>query len=219
MNFSYIVSYLRNKRGFIMDMNELLKYAESKDFYTILCDWRDSGLMMKILPEVAVMDEFIHNPQYHPEGCTEDSYGTALDHVLECVKIADELNYTPEEKICVLFHDIGKCGTASNYSVDRPYHNFYGHENYGVKVLSCLSIRMNIDDALKEKLEFCIRYHMHLYKIQQMRTFKVQKLVNHKFWPLIKKVCLCDDASRGLAFREEEYYNNVSYAEHYITIC
>ena len=56
---------------------------------------------------------------------------------------------------------------------------------------------------------------MHLYKIRQMRLFKVQRLVNHKFWPLIKKVCFCDDTSRGIAFREEVYYNNVNYAEQY----
>ena len=198
-----------------MMMNELLTYAKSDKFYDILIEWRNSGMMMKIFPELAILDEYVHNPQYHPEGCTEDSYGTALDHVLECVKIADYLNYSSEEKICVLFHDIGKCCTASNYSVDRPYHNFYGHENYGVKVLSCLSTRMDIDDNLKEKIEFCIRYHMHLYKIRQMRVFKVQKLVNHKFWPLLKKVCFCDDASRGLAFRKENYYSNVHYAEQY----
>lgn len=137
-----------------MEINELLKYVESKNFCTILYNWRDSGIMMKFIPELAILDEVIHNPQFHPEGCTIENYGTVLDHVLACIKIADELDYTPEEKICVLFHDIGKYSVASNYTVKRPYHNFYNHEKYGVTIFSCIAKNMNVDIELKEKLNF-----------------------------------------------------------------
>lgn len=199
-----------------MKMRELLRYAESVSFATILEEWRDTNYLMKILPEFAVMDAFVHNPKFHPEGCTEDGYGTALDHIIESVRIADALNYSPEEKICVLFHDLGKCRTAANYTVERPYHNFYGHENVGLKVLDCLSERMEIDEPLKKRIGHCIRYHMHLYKVREMRVFKVQNLVRHPLWELLKKVCWCDDASRGLEFRSETFHENVRYAEGFI---
>ena len=89
-----------------MLMKDLLVYAEG-NLSSLLYDWRDTNYLMKTLPEFAVMDAMVHNPLYHPEGMTEDSYGTALDHIIESVRVADELSYSPEEKICVLFHDIG----------------------------------------------------------------------------------------------------------------
>ena len=196
-------------------MNELLSYAEG-NLSSILYEWRDSNYMMKVLPEFAIMDEMVHNPLYHPEGQTESSYGTALDHIIESVRVADELAYTPEEKICVLFHDIGKCKTSSGYTLERPFHNFYGHENVGLKVVKCMDERLQIPDILAYKINHCIRYHMHVHKVRQMRVFKVQNLVRHPLWELLKKVSYCDDASRGIAFSKEVFENNIKYAESFI---
>ena len=195
-----------------MKMNELLSYAEG-NLSSILYEWRDSNYMMKVLPEFAIMDEMVHNPLYHPEGMTEDSYGTALDHIIESVRIADALNYSQEEKICVLFHDLGKCRTPSGYTLERPFHNFYGHENVGLKVLDCMRERLDISDDLAYKMCHCIRYHMHVHKVREMRVFKVQNLVRHPLWELLKKVSYCDDASRGYAFDEEVFRKNIEYAE------
>ena len=197
----------------MLQMEMLLKIAKSDTFYSQLLSWRDNGEMMKLLPEFAIMDEFVHNPKFHPEGSTEDSYGTALDHIIESVRIADKLLYTPEEKICVLFHDIGKCRTSSGYTIERPFHNFYGHENVGIKVLDCMRGRLDISDDLAYKMCHCIRYHMHVHKVREMRVFKVQNLVRHPLWELLKKVSYCDDASRGSAFDAEIFRKNIEYAE------
>ena len=195
-----------------MKMKDLLAYAEGR-LSPILYEWRDSNYLMKVLPEFAVMDEMVHNPVYHPEGMTEDSYGTALDHIIESVRVADDLLYTPEEKICVLFHDIGKCKTSSGYTLDRPFHNFYGHENVGLKVLKCMDARLDIPDILAYKMYHCIRYHMHVHKTQIMRKAKVENLVRHPLWELLKKVSYCDDASRGTAFDAEIFNKNIEFAE------
>jgi hypothetical protein len=195
-----------------MKMKDLLAYAEGR-LSSILYEWRDSNYLMKVLPEFAMMDEMVHNPVYHPEGMTEDSYGTALDHIIESVRVADDLLYTPEEKICVLFHDIGKCKTPSGYTLDRPFHNFYGHENVGLKVLKCMDTRLDIPDILAYKMNHCIRYHMHVHKTQIMRKAKVENLVRHPLWELLKKVSYCDDASRGTAFDAEIFNKNIEFAE------
>ena len=196
-----------------MLMKDLLEYAKREDFHKLLYEWRDSNYLMKILPEFAVMDEYVHNPVFHPEGMSEDSYGTALSHTIESVRIADSLGYLPCEKMCVLFHDIGKCKTPSGYTLERPFHNFYGHENVGVYVLKCMIERLDIPDLLAYKMAHCIRYHMHVHKVQVMRQGKVEKLVRHPLWELLKKVSWCDDASRGEAFDEEIFKKNIEYAE------
>ena len=54
---------------------------------------------------------------------------------------------------------------------------------------------------------------MQVHKVKEMRVFKVQNLVRHPLWELLKKVSWCDDASRGEAFDEEVFKKNIEYAE------
>lgn len=195
-----------------MKIQDLMLYAQG-DLSTLLYEWRDNNYLMKILPEIALADEVVHNPLYHPEGCTNDSYGTALDHIIESVKCADRLSYTPEEKMCVLFHDVGKYKSSSGYTNERPYHNCYAHEYIGLHVMNCLSKRLNVSDELMYKICHCIKNHMRFNKILEMRKHKVLNLVNHPLWELLKKVALCDDMSRGYLYKEEEFIKKVNYAE------
>lgn len=57
---------------------------------------------------------------------------------------------------------------------------------------------------------------MYLYKIHKIKIFKVQNLVNHKFWYLIKKVYICDSFSRKSLCYNKQQYDNIKYAEQYI---
>lgn len=192
---------------------ELLKYASSDNFSMILEEWRDSGELMNLIPELAIMDEYVHNPEYHPEGCTEDSYGTALDHVIECVRIADNMRLSANEKICVLFHDIGKAITGSNYTKERPYHNFYGHEGAGKKIMFCIAKRMEIPQYEVDRLIFCIRNHMNAHRLTIMRPGKVQNIVLSPWWDDLKLVAWCDDASREEKFDMERWQREIDYGD------
>lgn len=201
------------QKGNKMNMDELLSYALRHDFSCYIKDLAESGSLMRVLPEIAVLDEFVHNPAFHPEGCTDESYGTVLDHVLECMSIADELTLTPEEKICVLYHDIGKSMSATGYTSERAYHNFYGHENIGIVALNCLSKKMNIGEDLMDLMKFTTRFHMQFHNINKMRPFKVKRLVDSKYWNELKNVALCDDMSRKEMFSMEDFVSKVNYAE------
>ena len=199
-----------------MDMTyqKLLYYAEESYFAERILDWRDSGYLMKILPEIAILDEYVHNPIYHPEGCTETEYGTALDHVIEAVRIADSMLVSAPEKLYVLFHDIGKGVTAIKYdALKRPYHNFYGHEHKGVYVMKCLGKRYNMPKSFMEACIYCIRYHMCIHRLSEMRPFKVEGIVSNPYWEDLKLVSYCDDASRGDLFDFGDWKARVDYGD------
>lgn len=76
-----------------------------------------------------------------------------------------------------------------------------------------MDARLDIPDILAYKMNHCIRYHMHVHKTQIMRKTKVENLVRHPLWELLKKVSYCDDASRGTAFDEEIFNKNIEFAE------
>ena len=143
--------------------DSLLKHARSSNFHKHIETWMEDGTMMRELPEFACAEWYIHNPAHHPEGSTEDFYGTVYDHVLESIRIADVVNLSPLEKLCVMFHDIGKGYCAKNYSAEHPYHNFIAHDVYGVRIMDCIGKRLNFESLDLDIIKFCIQHHMRFY--------------------------------------------------------
>lgn len=186
--------------------DSLLKHARSSNFHKHIEMWMEDGTMMRDLPEFACAEWYIHNPAHHPEGSTEDFYGTVYDHVLESIRIADVVNLSPLEKLCVMFHDIGKGYCAKNYSAEHPYHNFIAHDVYGVRIMDCIGKRLNFESLDLDIIKFCIQHHMRFYKLREMRQTKVEYLVNHKYFNTLACVCFCDSASRGNLFSFGDFY-------------
>lgn len=195
-----------------MNYENLYDMVLSAESHKLITDMRDSGELMRHIPELAILDEYVHNPVHHPEGSDEENYGTALDHVIACMQVADSINTSAIAKLCVLMHDVGKGVTGIRYTKDRPYHNFYGHEVAGVYVAKGIFERMGFPHDVRDAIQYCIRNHMNVPRIQSMRVHKVENIVKSPFWPLLEVVSLCDDKSRMYLFDEKRYMENIIYA-------
>lgn len=196
----------------MMTYNDLINILKKTNSSYILTSMRDDGSMIKNFPDLAVLDEYVHNPMYHPEGCDGENYGTALDHVLECVRIADILRADVLTKLCVLMHDVGKGVTGVKYTKERPYHNFYGHEMAGLVVAKNMFKCMNFPDDVYAPVLFCIRHHMNFHHLKEMRIHKVINIVTSPYWPILEIVGLCDDKSRMNLYDEKKYQDTINYA-------
>lgn len=198
--------------------NELYKQAVSQTFYKTIEIWRDNNYLNYILPELASLDNYIHNKEHHPEGCNGDEWGTPLDHTIAAVKEACIRDMNALEKLCVLFHDIGKSVTATGYDKEiQPYHRFFRHDRFGIYVFYDIAKRLNIPDDHTETIVFCIKNHMKVGRLTQItHVSKLEALVLNKDWNILKKVALCDDASRGYAYDPIRYHANIEYAENMV---
>lgn len=189
--------------------------SKTDDFHSLIIDWRDSGYLQKILPEISILDEYIHNPKYHTEGCIDDNYGTVLDHIIACIHVADCIIASPLTKMCVLFHDIGKGITADNYNSEtHPYHTFYGHETKGLSIIDKVAKRIDIPNDDLAIIKYCIRHHMDCHRLTIMRPFKVKNICSSSYWYIIKDVAFCDSMSRGAnLFSSYEFLKNMEYGD------
>lgn len=179
------------------------------DFANFINDWCYNNNLQKYLPEIAKLDEFIHNEKWHPEG-------NPLDHTIECIRVADKMNYKPLVKLAVLFHDIGKGICAVKYNKDtHPYHNFISHEFEGLHLIENVAKRIEIPYKELDIIKFCIKNHMKVHLFNKMKKHKIEKIVLDSRWPILKNICYCDDASRyGVA--TEHYWNCINTAENMI---
>ena len=154
-----------------------------------------------LFPEMTPLKGFEQNPKYH--------LYDGFKHTIEAFKMSK-----PNVRWATLFHDIGKGVTAIKYdALNRPYHNFYGHEHRGVYVMKCLGKRYNMPKSFMEACIYCIRYHMCIHRLSEMRPFKVEGIVSNPYWEDLKLVSYCDDASRGDLFDFGDWKARVDYGD------
>ncbi len=148
---------------------------------------KDLQILRFILPEIDVMDNFLHSPEHHPEG-------NVLDHTLAVLRQSDEKD--PLLNLSLLFHDIGKIRT---HEIDSEgYHRYNNHDNVGVKLFEeIVCPRMKISNKDKEIISFCIKNHMKYRLILEMKNSKIIRLKNDPSFEMLKKVSFFDSASRG----------------------
>ncbi len=152
----------------------------------------DLTLLEKILPEVACLKNYKHNPEYHPEG------PTVMDHTIKCLEISNDPYLS---KLAILFHDIGKSVTMKERDGQPTYHR---HELKSAEMTKeiCERLKFSLDNS--NIIIDAIADHMKFHKILEMRPSKIVRLVNSDHFDTLIDVARADEFSRGEKFA---YFN------------
>lgn len=170
---------------------ELFKAAESgpvlSRFISLLFE---ANLIQHVLPELAALEGFTHDPQWHPEGGA-----TVIGHILECLNVSDSAD--PVVNLALLFHDLGKAVTRG--VKDNGHSNYHGHEEAGVPITEGIFERLRFPDLSaedKDAILFAVRRHMLMHNLNDLARKTQVKLVHNPGWNVLKLVGIFDDVSR-----------------------
>ena len=125
-----------------------------------------SGLLERVLPEVAALKGVPQPPQFHPEG-----------DVFAHTKLAlARMPPSPSAVLAwsVLLHDTGKPDTMTVSDRIR----FNGHDRAGAIRARQLLRRMHSSNNLAEEVEACIANHMNMMQVKNMRLGTLKKLLS-----------------------------------------
>ncbi|MCK4908740.1 MAG: CCA tRNA nucleotidyltransferase [Planctomycetes bacterium] len=123
----------------------------------------DTGLLKRILPEVARMKGVKQPPQFHPEG---DVYIHTL------ITLGHLKNPSWELALATLLHDVGKPPTFM--ITDRI--RFHEHERVGSEMAEQICQRLKLSNAEKEKVMWLIDRHMVFKDAEKMRVSTLKRL-------------------------------------------
>jgi poly(A) polymerase len=137
--------------------------------------FRESGLMLEILPELAATIDCDQSPDYHPEGSVYNHLGLMLDHM--------KPDASPALPWAVLLHDIAKPVTASRDPETGSLH-FYGHERVGAEMAEQILERLRFPRKDIEEISLVVRCHMQFKDVPQMRKATLRRLLLRPTFPL-----------------------------------
>ena len=135
---------------------------------------RESGLLAKVLPELAATIGCEQPPEHHPEGDVFNHIRLMLSQLPDTVSI--ELSWS------VLMHDIAKPVTFSFDDDGRI--RFFGHEKIGADMARSILNRLRFPNVEVAAVTTCVRYHMQMKDAQQMRTATLRKVFLRPTFPI-----------------------------------
>jgi poly(A) polymerase len=128
-----------------------------------------TGLLQKVLPEIAAMKGVEQPPQYHPEG----------DVFIHTCLLLDGLARGSTATLAwgVLLHDVGKPPTFRPVSETGDRIRFDGHVDVGVRIGEeiCRRLRMSNDEI--QQILALIANHMRFKDVQKMRTATLKRFL------------------------------------------
>lgn len=127
----------------------------------------ESGLMEQILPELTALKGCEQPPQFHPEGDVFTHTRLMLSLLPEGVSLPLALS--------VLFHDIGKPGTANRDEEGRI--RFNGHDRLGAEMTEALMERLRFSRAEIEATVEAVRQHMVFKDVPNMRVARLKRFM------------------------------------------
>lgn len=136
---------------------------------------RDSGLLQKILPEIAAMITCEQSPDFHPEG-------TVYNHVRMMLEQLPA-DASPTLPWAALLHDVAKPVTASLDAQTGSIH-FYGHEKIGAEMAEALLQRLKFPRKQIEEICTAVLYHMQFKDVTQMRKSTLRRMILRETFPL-----------------------------------
>ena len=171
----------------------LIAASKKDDFADVMERWMNTGVFKFVLPEVHEMTKCKQPKQWHPEG------DTVWDHVLCAIRNVDLSEFDEADhwliRLSIFFHDIGKPKAMS--VTDEGVYRYLGHDAAGLGVFEKICERHNVtDQELIENIKFPIKNHMKLHLFDRMKQKKIDALVQHEKWPLLKSVGKADIFAR-----------------------
>ncbi len=143
---------------------ELIKMFTNKGAGKSLGLLYESGLLVRIIPEVADMKGVPQPEQFHPEGDVFEHTALALD-TLE--------KPSPELAFAVLLHDVGKPRT---FSVEERI-RFDSHDKVGAEIADRICRRLNFSNQSREYIVSLVSRHMMFLNVQQMRESRLRRFL------------------------------------------
>lgn len=142
----------------------------------------ETGLLARILPEVAALKGVAQPPKYHPEGDVWTHTLLMLDTLAER---RPETGIPLEQLMLgVLLHDIGKPSTACT-AVDDAGElriRFPNHAPTGATMTQAILERLKLPSACIEAVIALVAEHMHFVDAKKMRPAKLRRLLGAPYF-------------------------------------
>jgi tRNA nucleotidyltransferase (CCA-adding enzyme) len=126
---------------------------------------RQVGALRVIYPEVDALFGVPQPERWHPE------IDTGV-HVMMTLRVAAELNATPEARFAVLVHDLGKGTTPAEM---LPSH--IGHEERGVGLIETLCERIGVPNRYRRLAILVARYHGICHRAAELKPKTILKVL------------------------------------------
>jgi poly(A) polymerase len=136
---------------------------------------RESGLLERVLPEIAATITCEQSPDFHPEG-------SVFEHLLLMLKHLPARS-DPLLAWAVLLHDVAKPVTASRDSPTGSIH-FYGHERIGADMAKDVLERLRFPRNQIDEVVKAVRHHMQFKDAHEMRKATLRRLLLRPTFPL-----------------------------------
>jgi poly(A) polymerase len=137
-----------------------------------------SGFLDAYIPELTPMRGTAHSKEHHPEG----DVWTHSVHTLRYRRTTD-LTLT----LALLFHDSGKPA-----AIPKEGRRFDGHAEIGAKLASRVLRRMGFDQQIVDDVYWLVQKHMFPGAIHKLPTFRTERLMSHRLFPLLLELYRCD---------------------------
>ncbi len=126
----------------------------------------ETGLLERVLPEIAAMRGCEQSPENHPEG-------DVLAHTLLCL---DELpaGCTQTLALGVLLHDVAKPTTAK---LREGRWTFYNHTSVGAEMAAAVCQRLRRSNAVTERVQFLVAQHLRHCSAPQMKPSTLKRFL------------------------------------------
>lgn len=124
----------------------------------------ETGLLERILPEVAAMKGVEQPPEFHPEG----------DVFTHTMLMLDQLESpSPTLALGVLLHDVGKPLTQTFEDRIR----FNNHDKVGARLTETICDRLRLSSDMKDRVVWMVEQHMRLGAASKMKESKLKRFV------------------------------------------
>ncbi len=134
------------------------------------------GLLKVLLPEVDNLKRVKQSKDFHAEG-------NAFVHTTKVLEFAAGRNEYNDlaMRYALLFHDLGKYGTAKNQPRSgRAHISFHGHSIKSAEIFLAIARRLKFTRRQKEKIYFLIKHHMDLLHIEPLKPKTLVKWAKNK---------------------------------------
>ena len=129
----------------------------------------DTGLLRRLLPEIAAMKGVEQPPQFHPEGDVWIHTRIMLEQL--------PARSAPTLAWGVLLHDVGKPPTFKSAAETGDRIRFDGHVEVGVRMAEEICRRLKFSNEDAGQIIALVANHMRFKDVEQMRTSTLKRFV------------------------------------------
>lgn len=129
----------------------------------------ETGLLVEVLPEIAMMKGVAQPPQFHPEGDVWIHTRLMIEKLLA--------GASPTLAWGVLLHDVGKPATFKSAEETGDRIRFDGHVDVGVRMAEAITRRLRFSNEDTEQIVALVANHMRFKDVEQMRASTLKRFI------------------------------------------